>query len=472
MQSIECLFYICLSTESSFMNDQQRLQELLERTEKLSIEIENHRIEINKLGNEIRQLAGNEQPLPLVKNTRNTSSTTTVAGLENFIGLKLINFVGIIVLIIGLTIGVKYAIDINLISAGLRIALAYMAAILLFFASLRFRKKYQLFSIILFSGSMASAYFTTYAAYEYYNIIPRAFAFMLMLVFTFFTVFNSLKYNRQEIAILGLVGAYGIPFFVKGNSDNIVVLFSYMFIINSGVLLVSFRKYWLSLTYISFFTTWLIYLSWIFIYADSNYRIHVTLFCFVFYIFFLLNSLAFRAVKHLSITPSDTLIVVLNTAFLYISLLMLHKESSFVSVDTITLMFGVVYLAAAIVVKKFLPLQQQFYNALFCIALVALVIFAGVKYSGFKLTIIWILMAVCIFVTGMFLRLKIFRIASILLFAATLVKLLLVDSVKFSSVEKVIAYLFIGTVLLVISFLYQRFKKIIFNENDEEIPLA
>ena len=81
MQSIECLFYICLSTESSFMNDQQRLQELLERTEKLSIEIENHRIEINKLGNEIRQLAGNEQPLPLVKNTRNTSSTTTVAGL-------------------------------------------------------------------------------------------------------------------------------------------------------------------------------------------------------------------------------------------------------------------------------------------------------------------------------------------------------------------------------------------------------
>src|SRR5688500_3672172 len=124
----------------------------------------------------------------------------------------------------------------------MRIALTYVEGAALFFISLKIRKKYKVFSMILFSVSMASVYFTTYASYEYYSIIPRASAFILMLVFTFFTVYNSIKYNRQQIAILGLVGAYGIPFFVKGNSENITALFSYIFIVNFGVLLISFRK--------------------------------------------------------------------------------------------------------------------------------------------------------------------------------------------------------------------------------------
>ena len=39
--------------------------------------------------------------------------------LENFIGLKVIHIIGIIVLVTGLSIGVKYAIDKNLISEGM-----------------------------------------------------------------------------------------------------------------------------------------------------------------------------------------------------------------------------------------------------------------------------------------------------------------------------------------------------------------
>ena len=77
-------------------------------------------------------------------------------------------------------------------------------------------------------------------------------------------------------------------------------------------------------------------------------------------------------------------------------------------------------------------------------------------------------MAIVLFIVGMIYRLKIFRISSIILFAITLIKLLLIDSVDFNSVEKVIAYLFIGIVLLVISFLYQKFKKINFGEVESE----
>ncbi len=232
------------------MENDDRLHELLLKIERLSLQVEKHQDEINLIKNEVSALTNSRKAVevraPLAtRPVKQNSPRPFLPGFENFIGLKLINFVGIIVLIIGLTIGVKYVIDINLISPAMRIVLTYVAGVAMFFISLRLRKKYEGFSLVLFSGSMASIYFTTYAAFEYYALMRGTTAFVLMLALTFFTVYNAIKYNRQEIAILGLVGAYGIPFFVRGNSENVAVLFGYIFIINTGILLISFKKYWL-----------------------------------------------------------------------------------------------------------------------------------------------------------------------------------------------------------------------------------
>src|SRR5437868_6983026 len=235
------------------METDRQLKELLERIEKLSDDIERSQAEVNDLKATLYRLGGTDLTGPGQQGMkRKTTLLSSGRGFENFIGLKLIHFIGIIVLIIGITIGVKYAIDINLISPVFRIVLAYIASALLLFISLRLRKQYELFSMILFSGGMASAYFTTYAAFAYYALMPWLLAFLLMLVFTLVTVYTALRYKRQEIAILGLVGAYGIPFFVSGRFDTITALFSYVLVINIGVLVLTFKKYWLSLIYIAF----------------------------------------------------------------------------------------------------------------------------------------------------------------------------------------------------------------------------
>ncbi len=444
------------------MEKDDKLKELLQKIEALSLQIEKYKEEVDLVKDEVSALKNDNPGTPLDPMPKKTPTEQSVPGFENFIGLKLINFVGIIVLLAGLTIGVKYVIDVDLISPFMRVILTYLAGTVLFFISLRLRKKYQLFSLILFSGSMASAYFTTYAAYEYYALLPAVPAFIVMLALTFFTVYNSIKYNRQEIAILGLTGAYGIPFFVRGNSENVTALFAYIVIINFGVLLVSFRKYWLSLMYISFFTTWLIYLSWVTLYGSAETRVKGIAFGYVFFAFFILNSLVFKTLKRLAITNNDTFLIILNSLFLYLSLILLYKESGKIAAENITLYFGAIYLFAAIAVRKYLASQRHVYNGLFGISIVALVTFTGMKYINFILTLIWVSMAVIMFVAGMLFKLKLFRIAAILLFAATLVKLLLVDSMRFNSIQKVSAYIIIGVILLIISFLYQKYKKIIF----------
>jgi hypothetical protein len=58
------------------------------------------------------------------------------------------------------------------------------------------------------------------------------------------------------------------------------------------------------------------------------------------------------------------------------------------------------------------------------------------------------------------------RIAAIVLFAATLLKLFLYDMADMGTISKTIAMISLGVLLLVISFLYNKFKDIIFGDDD------
>ena len=126
----------------------------------------------------------------------------------------------------------------------------------------RLKKNYENFSAVLLSGSMAIMYFITYASYSFYGLIPQLFTFVLMVIITVFTVTAAINYNRQVIAHIGLVGAYAVPFLLSQGPENVVILFSYTAIINIGILVISFKKYWKPLYYSSFLLTWLMFLLW------------------------------------------------------------------------------------------------------------------------------------------------------------------------------------------------------------------
>ena len=81
---------------------------------------------------------------------------------------------------------------------------------------------------------------------------------------------------------------------------------------------------------------------------------------------------------------------------------------------------------------------------------------------------LWTLTAVITFGLGIVTKTVWPRLAAILLLGFTLLKLILVDSIFFTAVQKIIAYLTIGTLLLIISFFYQKFKKVLFNETEKK----
>jgi len=181
---------------------------------------------------------------------------------EEFIGGNLINKIGIIILIVGVGIGIKFAIDRELISPLIRLILGYLIGILLMFFAFRTRRNYSNFSAVLLSGSLATIYFITYAGHVYYSLIPQPVAYILMIAITAYAIYTSLSYDKEIIALIGLVGAYAVPFLLGRESENYRTLFIYISIINGGILLVSIKKYWKWILYGAFIVTWFLFLTW------------------------------------------------------------------------------------------------------------------------------------------------------------------------------------------------------------------
>ena len=196
--------------------------------------------------------------------------------------------------------------------------MGYLAGIALLGTGLKLKANYTNYSAILVSGAMAIFYFITYLAYSFYGLIPQSLAFAMMVLFTIFTVLAALTYDRQVIAHIGLVGAYGVPFLLGDDSGNVTTLFTYMSIINIGILLIAFRKNWKILQYVAFLLTWLIYFQW----YESTYRqdeYFATAFTFlsIFFVIFYAISLGFQLFQKEKLERLDLALLLLNAFIFY-----------------------------------------------------------------------------------------------------------------------------------------------------------
>jgi uncharacterized membrane protein len=183
------------------------------------------------------------------------------AKLENLIGTNLFNKIGILVLMVGVFIGAKYAIDKDLISPLVRILSGYGFAIALGAIGWRLKKKFTDYSAVMTGGAIGTAYFITYMAYSLYGLIPQLPAFGIMLLTTGVAVWSSLQYNRQVIALLGQVAAYAIPFLLSKGDGESAVLMGYISLVNAGLLLLAVFKDWKPVYRLGFVFSWIIHIA-------------------------------------------------------------------------------------------------------------------------------------------------------------------------------------------------------------------
>ncbi|MEP7110372.1 MAG: DUF2339 domain-containing protein [Ferruginibacter sp.] len=183
--------------------------------------------------------------------------------LEKFIGENLINKIGIAVLVLGIAFFVKYAIDQDWIKEAGRVSIGIGCGIVLTGLAHYLRYTYRSFSSVLAGGGIAVFYFTIAFAFHEYQLFSQTMAFVIMIVITLFAVILSLLYNKMELAVIAAIGGFITPFLVSSGSGNYIVLFTYLLILNLGMLALAWFKKWQAITVIALFFTCCIYGGWL-----------------------------------------------------------------------------------------------------------------------------------------------------------------------------------------------------------------
>lgn len=322
---------------------------------------------------------------------------------EKFVGENLINKIGIAITVIGVGIGAKYSIEHDLISPLTRVILGYFVGLGLLFFGLKLKEKYENFSAVLMSGAMAILYFMTYAAFSFYSLFPQTIAFIFMVIFTVFTVVAALNYNKQIIALIGLVGAYAVPFLLSEDSGNVTVLFSYMAIINIGILVIAFKKYWKLLYFSAFVLTWLMVVSW----YNSKYEMteHFELaltFIFIFFFTFYATFLAFKLLQKEKFEITDILLLLANSFVFYGFgyAILDSQEIGTQLLGLFTLGNGILHFIVGVVIYKQKLGDKNLFYFVAGLVLVFITIAIPVQLDGNWVTLLWVGEAALLFWIG------------------------------------------------------------------------
>ncbi len=408
-----------LKRELGLSGEVPRTKELIDEIPRAKVKLEDGIPEVDI--DFSKKPAASPPPLPRSKTKIAAASKPAAVkkafDLEAFIGGNLINKVGILILIVGLGLFVKYAIDNGYFPPLIRLILSFLAGLTLVGFGYYLKPKYKTYSAVLFSGGMAVLYFSTYSGNAYYDpvLMPKTTAFILMAVFTVVTVIAAMIYNLEIIALLGLVGAYGVPFLLSDGSGDYKLLLSYIAIINAGVLAATIRKNWRITLYTGFVLTWIIFSFWVLVECDFGIETNTAwLFNVLFFLIFHAALITHNLIKDKRFTIDIVGFITLNAFVFYgLGMYILEETGGEKLQGIFTFVNGLVHLLVAFGVYRRLEDEKLFY-ALSGLFWVFLTIAIGVEFDAEIRPILWLGEALLLFTIGRRFEVQIYEGASFL----------------------------------------------------------
>ena len=129
--------------------------------------------------------------------------------VESLIGANWLNKIGMAAIVLGMSFFLKYAIDNQWIGERGRVSLGILVGLsFLLWGEELIKKQYRAYGLTVVGGGIAVLYFSVYAAFSFYRLLPQWASFILMLLITLTAVLGSLRYNSKIIAYLGLIGDF------------------------------------------------------------------------------------------------------------------------------------------------------------------------------------------------------------------------------------------------------------------------
>ena len=235
------------------------------------------------------------------------------AGLEDVIGGRWFNRIGIVAILIAVSYFLKLAFDNNWIGPAGRVMVGILlGAFMLPWSHWLLTRGYTYFSEGIAALGEAILFVSVWAGCQYYTLYSRDVGFATMIAITVAMAAIAIGRDSPRIAVLSLLGGLLAPVLAGSGRNQQVVLFSYLLLLGAGALVIAAQKTWSFLPPIAFIGTQIYFWGWYFQFFHRASPLELTtFFATLFFILYMVLPVR-RAVLGTRAGELDILLVLLN----------------------------------------------------------------------------------------------------------------------------------------------------------------
>jgi uncharacterized membrane protein len=350
--------------------------------------------------------------------TDETARVLKKRNMESLIGLNIFNKIGFFFLLIGLITGVNFLY--NYINDVMKSILLFgIGAVLIGAGELLHRKKPNIFSQGTTGAGIAAWIIALALSYFWLELFNAYSAMLLSIVITGVAIALSLRYDSETVASFAVVGGYLPFFYIINGAEVIYPVLIYFLLFNVIALLLSFRKKWIVMGYISY---WLNVIGCIFLLAMSGNSYYsavipevtpsaftVLIYLVLVFICYSLIPVVYNLKNKKPFEKTDIIMLGVNTV---ISAIMLYLQFNFASLSALTGIFSLfmagAYILIGLLTRKFLPLEKKVSELFLITSAAFIILFIPFQLQSVWFSLGWLIEAVLLMVVGVFRKYKSF----------------------------------------------------------------
>lgn len=301
----------------------------------------------------------------------------------DFLKQNVLTIIGIFTLVLGIGYFVKYAIDKNWIGETARAAIGWIAGAGIMLVGHFLRKNYAVFASIITGGGIAVLYFTTTIAFREYHLFTQNTAFAITTLITIASIALAYYYKSEILIIFAMLGGFSAPLMISTGQSNYLFLFTYLTLLNMGMLAAAFLKNWKSVGWTAFAFTSIYLFYW----TSEKPELLSIVFYLISYIIFYVFALQDYVKKNI-LSQWNTLLLVLINFSSIIGLMYIFKTSDYEPVIIFPLLFAVAN--GLLLAREYGKKNFGFSYSIFAALTISLVTVAvALQFKAHLITSVW-----------------------------------------------------------------------------------
>ncbi len=183
--------------------------------------------------------------------------------LELVIGRRWIGLVAVALIVIATAFFLKYAFENRWIGELGRVTLGVCVGLTFIWGGYRRHgRRWRYLSQVLTGGGIVILYLSVYGAFAYYHLLDQRAAFVFLAILVAEAHLLALTYRAPSISVLALAGGLLVPVLLSTGHDNYVALFTYIVILDLGMLGVVLARSWRWIGTLGYVATQLLFWGW------------------------------------------------------------------------------------------------------------------------------------------------------------------------------------------------------------------